>query len=153
MSVDPASQGLAAAQDLLRESLEVTTEDGVDFGYGLALYPRPGRFEAPVFGVLTTGGESTTLTYRMLLSLGQHPVYLSGRVPATIREGMALGAGRSVPEVLLDQPVLRVGLTLSIGATRDDPDRTQPLNSTVFAGDLWAPIVMLTDVRPEGWPP
>ena len=153
MNVDPVPQELAAAHDLLRDSLTLASDDGCNFGFGFALYPRPGRFDAPVFGVLTVGGESTTLTYRMLRALEPFPVYLSGRVPATIREGMALTPNRGVPAVLLDQPVLRVGLTLSIGPSRDDLDRTMPLESLVFAGDLRAPIVLLTDFRPEGWPP
>jgi hypothetical protein len=43
-------------------------------------------------------------------------------------------------------------LTCCIGATRDDLERTMPLESTVFAGDLKAPLILLTEVFPEGWP-
>jgi hypothetical protein len=153
MSLDPAPLGLEAAQDLLRDSLVLANDEVRAFGYGFALYPRPGRFDAPVFGLLTSGGESTTLTYRLLQALGPVPVYLSGRVPAIIREGMTLSPNRGVPAVLLDQPVLRIGFTLTIGPTRDDLDRTMPLESMVFAGDLRAPLVLLTEERPEGWPP
>jgi hypothetical protein len=53
---------------------------------------------------------------------------------------------------LLDQPVLRVGFTCCIGSSRDDVDRTQALETSVFAGDLTAPIILLLDARPDGWP-
>ncbi|MGH7703470.1 MAG: hypothetical protein ACREMO_10275, partial [Gemmatimonadales bacterium] len=62
MSVDPAPQHLLAVHDLLRETLATANDSGRPLGYGLALFPRTGRFDAPVFGVLTSGGESTTLT-------------------------------------------------------------------------------------------
>jgi hypothetical protein len=41
---------------------------------------------------------------------------------------------------------------LCIGSSRDDLERTQPLESSIFAGDLNAPIILLTEIRPEGWP-
>ncbi len=152
MNPEPIPQDLVAVHDLLRETLATARDAGAPFQYGLAIFPRSGRFGAPVFGVATSGGESTVLTYRMLQSLVQHPVYLSGRVPATIREGLSYGPPRVIPLALLDQPVLRVGFTLAIGATRDDLDRTQPLETSVFAGDLTAPLILLLDAKPEGWP-
>ena len=71
----------------------------------------------------------------------------------TVRDGMAFGAGAGCrPPALLDQPVLHVSLTCSIGMTPDDHERTMPLESTVFSGDLRAPIILLMEQRPEGWP-
>lgn len=153
MNVDPIPQNLIAVHDLLSEALAAANEPEARFGWGVAIFPRTGRFDAPVFGVVTCGGESTTLTYRLLQALMELPVFVSGRVPATIRDGMAFGPRRSAPPpALLDQPVLHVMLTCCIGLTREDMDRTMPLESTVFAGDLRAPIVLLTESRPVGWP-
>lgn len=153
MNVDPIPQNLVAVHDLLTETYAIANERGNRFSWGVAIFPRTGRFDAPVFGVVTCGGESTTLTYRLLQSLMDLPVYVSGRVPATIRDGMAFGPRRSSPPpALMDQPVLHIMLTCCIGATTDDLDRTMPLESTVFAGDLKAPIILATEGRPEGWP-
>lgn len=152
MSSEPIPQDLLAVHDLLRETLALQRDRGGPFQFGVAIFPRSGRFGAPVFGVATSGGESTVLTYRLLQSLISLPVYISGRVPATIREGLTYGPPRVIPTALLDQPVLRIGFTCCIGATRDDLDRTQPLESSIFAGDLSAPIILLADARPDGWP-
>lgn len=153
VNVDPIPQNLVAVHDLLTEMLGIANEHSSRFTWGVAIFPRTGRFDAPVFGVVTCGGESTTLTYRLLQSLMELPVYVSGRVAATIRDGMAFGPRRSVPPpALMDQPVLHIMLTCCIGATRDDLDRTMPLESTVFAGDLKAPLILLAEGRPEGWP-
>jgi hypothetical protein len=98
---------------------------------------------------VTRGGESTTLTYRMLQNLREQTVYVSGRVTAWLRDGMAFGPPRTPPPALLDQPVLHVSLTCSIGMTPDDHDRTMPLETTIFSGDLRAPIVLLMEQRPK----
>jgi len=152
MSADPMPQGLLAVHDLIREALGTASAGGHDFAYGIALFPRTGRYDARVFGVATSAGESTALTYRLLQALFGLPVYVSGRVPAQIREGLADSVPRNIPAVMLDQPVLRIGLTCTIGISCDDADRTMPLESLVFAGDLTAPIVLLMDLVPEGWP-
>jgi hypothetical protein len=152
MSMDPIPRNLIAVHDLLLEMLAATNDTGAGWNYGIALFPRAGRFEAPVFGVVTRGGESTTLTYRMLQSLGEHTVHISGRLSATVRDGMAFGPPRTPPQALLDQPVLHVAFTCWTGATAEESERTMPLDSTVFAGDLRAPIVLLMESRPEGWP-
>lgn len=152
MNPEPIPQDILAVHDLLRETLVIARDKGGPFHYAVAVFPRTGRFGAPVFGIATSGGESTVLTYRMLQSLVELPVYLSGRVPATIREGLSYGPPRVIPAALLDQPVLRIGFTCCIGASRDDLDRTQPLETSVFAGDLTAPIILVLDARPEGWP-
>lgn len=152
MNVDPIPKNLIAVHDLLTETLAIAQDNGHPFDYGFAFFPRTGRFEAPVFGVVTRGGESTTLTYRMLHVLLGQRVYISGRVPATVRDGMSFGPKRIPPPALLDQPVLHVSLTCSIGMTMDDDERTMPLESTVFAGDLSAPIIFLLEQRPAGWP-
>ena len=152
MNVDPIPKNLIAVHDLLTETLAIAQDNGHTFNYGFAFFPRTGRFEAPVFGVITRGGESTTLTYRMLQTLLGQMVHVSGRVPATVRDGVSFGGGQPPPPALLAQPVLHVSLTCSIGMTQDDHDRTMPLESTVFAGDMRAPIILLTDQRPAGWP-
>jgi hypothetical protein len=152
MNPEPVPQDLIAVHDLLRETLAIARDDGGPSGFGVAIFPRTGRFGAPVFGIATSGGESTVLTYRMLQSLVELPVYVSGRVPATIREGLSYGPPRVIPVALLDQPVLRIGFTCCIGSSRDDVDRTQPLETSVFAGDLTAPIILILDSRPDGWP-
>ena len=152
MNVDPIPKNLIAVHDLLTETLAIAQDNGHTFNYGFAFFPRTGRFEGPVFGVITRGGESTTLTYRMLQTLLGQTVHVSGRVPATVRDGVSFGGGQTPPPALLDQPVLHVSLTCSIGMTPDDHDRTMPLESTVFAGDMRAPIILLTDQRPAGWP-
>ena len=153
VNVDPIPQNLIAVHDLLTETLTLANEEATRFGWGVAVFPRTGRFDAPVFGVVTCGGESTTLTYRLLQTLMELPVFVSGRVPATIRDGMAFGPRRSSPPpALLDQPVLHIMLTCCIGLSREDLDRTMPLESTVFAGDLKAPLILLTESRPDGWP-
>ena len=152
MNMDPIPRNLIAVHDLLTEMLASTGDTRNSWGYGVALFPRSGRFEAPVFGVVTRGGESTTLTYRMLQSLSEHPVAISGRLCATVRDGMAFGAPRTPPRALLDQPVLHVAFTCWTGSSPEESERMMPLESTVFAGDLRAPIVLLMESRPEGWP-
>jgi hypothetical protein len=152
MKLDPIPKNLIAVHDLLTETIAIAQDSFGDFKYGVAIFPRTGRFDAPVFGVVTRGGESTTLTYRMLQDLRDHEVFLSGRVAAVVRDGMAFGPTRTPPQALLDQPVLHVSLTISIGATPEERERTMPLESTIFAGDLKAPIVLLMEQRPEGWP-
>ncbi|NOT09636.1 MAG: hypothetical protein HOP28_15700 [Gemmatimonadales bacterium] len=152
MNVDPIPKNLIAVHDLLTEAVAVAEDTGSSLSYGIALFPRAGRFEAPVFGVVTRGGESTTLTYRMLQNLRGHPVSVSGRVAAWVRDGTALGPSRTPPVALLDQPVLHLSLLCSIGTTTEDHDRTMPLESTIFAGDLKAPILLLMEERPSGWP-
>jgi hypothetical protein len=152
MYSDPIPRNLIAVHDLLTELIASTNDSGAAFGYGVALFPRTGRFDAPVFGVVSRGGESTTLTYRMLQDLLGHPVYLSGRLYAIVRDGMPFGSPRVAPPALLDQPVLQVAFTCHPGATAEDQERTMPLESTVFAGDLTAPIILLMERRPESWP-
>ena len=152
MNSGPIPKNLIAVHDLLTETIAIAQDNGQGFNYGFAFFPRTGRFEAPVFGVVTRGGESTTLTYRMLHALLGQVVHISGRVPAALRDGMSFGPGRTPPPALLDQPVLHVSLTCSIGMTPDDYERTMPLESTVFAGDLHSPIILLTEQRPTGWP-
>ena len=152
MNVDPIPKNLIAVHDLLTEALAIAQDSGGCFRYGIALFPRTGRFEAPVFGLVTRGGESTTLTYRLLQNLMDQPVHISGRVLAAVRDGMALTPSRTPPPALLDQPVLHLSIRCAIGTTLDDCDRTMPLESTVFAGDLHAPILLLMEQRPEGWP-
>lgn len=152
MNVDPIPKNLIAVHDLLTETLAIAQDSGEPFNYGFAFFPRTGRFDAPVFGVVTRGGESTTLTYRMLHVLLGQRVLISGRVPAMVRDGMTFGPKRTPPPALLDQPVLHVSLTCWIGVTPDDDERTMPLESTVFAGDMRAPIVLLMEERPAGWP-
>ncbi len=152
MNVDPIPKNLIPVHELLTETLATANDSGEGFGYGFALFPRAGRFDAPVFGVVTRCGESTTLTYRMLQALQGVPAYLSGRVVASLRDGMTFGQTRNPPPALLDQPVLHVMFMMLVGATRDDLDRTNPLESVIFAGDLKAPIVVLLEQRPAGWP-
>jgi hypothetical protein len=150
--VDPTSAKLLAVHDLLTETLAAANAAGGEFGFGIALFPRPGRFEALVFGLVTRGGESTTLTYRLLQSLMDQTVWISGRVGASIRDAKSFGPPRATPTGLLDQPVLHLMLTCWMGPHPEDTDRTMPLESTVFAGEMRAPIVLLTKYRPAGWP-
>ena len=150
--MDPTSAKLLAVHDLLTETLAAANAAGGEFGFGIALFPRPGRFEALVFGLVTRGGESTTLTYRLLQSLMDQTVWISGRVGASIRDAKSFGPPRATPTGLLDQPVLHLMLTCWMGPHPEDTDRTMPLESTVFAGEMRAPIVLLTKYRPAGWP-
>lgn len=150
--MEPTNTNLGAVHDLLAEILDRTNDAGGEFGYGLALFPRPGRFDALVFGVLTRSGESTTLTHRLLQSLAAHPVWVAGRVLATIRDAKSYGPPRALPTGLLDQPVLHLVFNCQMGATDDEADRTMPFECTVFAGELRAPIVLLMRQRPAGWP-
>ena len=150
--MDPTSAKLLAVHDLLTETLAAANAAGGEFGFGIALFPRPGRFEALVFGLVTRGGESTTLTYRLLQSLMDQTVWISGRVGASIRDAKSFGPPRATPTGLLDQPVLHLMLTCWMGPHPEDTDRTMPLESTVFAGEMRAPIVLLTKYRPTGWP-
>ena len=152
MNVDPIPKNLIAVHDLLTEALTIAQDSGVNVHYGIALFPRTGRFEAPVFGVVTRGGESTTLTYRMLRSLMEHPIAISGRVSATLSDGMSFSSTRTPPPALLDQPVLHLSIRCLIGITPDDQERTMPLESTIFAGDMKAPLLLLLEAKPEGWP-
>ena len=103
MTPEPIPQDLLAVHDLLRETLATARDNGGPFQYGVAVFPRTGRFGAPVFGIATSGGESTVLTYRMLQSLVELPVYISGRVPATIREGLSYGPPRVIPVALKER--------------------------------------------------
>lgn len=152
MNVDPIPKNLIAVHDLLTEALAISQDSGEGCGYGVAVFPRTGRFDAPVFGVVTRGGESTTLTYRLLRNLMDQTVLISGRVTATVRDGMSFSPTRTPPPALLDQPVLHLSIRCFIGMTPEDQERTMPLESTVFAGDLKAPLILLMDNRPEGWP-
>jgi hypothetical protein len=152
MNVDPIPKNLVAVHDLLTEALAISEDSGGGCRYGIALFPRTGRFDAPVFGVVTRGGESTTLTYRLLRSLLERPVFVSGRVSATLCDGLSFVPSRSTPQALLDQPVLHFSIRCTIGITPDHQDRIMPLDSTLFAGELKAPILLLMESRPEGWP-
>lgn len=152
MNVDPIPKNLIAVHDLLTEALTTAQDSGSSLQYGIALFPRTGRFEAPVFGVVTRGGESTTLTYRMLRTLMEHTVVISGRVMATLSDGMSFSTSRTPPPALLDQPVLHLSIRCVIGMTPDDQERTMPLESTIFAGDMKAPLLFLLESKPEGWP-
>ncbi|HEY9384221.1 MAG TPA: hypothetical protein VIP80_11985 [Gemmatimonadales bacterium] len=152
MNVDPIPKNLIAVHDLLTEALAISEDSGGACRYGIALFPRAGRFEAPVFGVVTRGGESTTLTYRLLRSLMERTVLVSGRVTATLSDGMSYSSTRTAPPALLDQPVLHLSIRCVIGTTPENHDRTAPLDSSLFAGDLKAPLVLLMESRPEGWP-
>ncbi len=153
MSVNRGPGNLIGVQDLLAEALAAAEDSGAANKYGIAIYPRTGRFDSPVFGVLTRGGESTTLTYRLLRSLMNQHVLISGRVPATLSDGTAVSVSRVPPAALLDQPALHVSIRSYIGVGDGDVERTMPLDSTVFAGELEAPIVFTMEQRPEGWPP
>jgi hypothetical protein len=152
MSPDARPPALDSAYELLRDTLTTAIGRGVDVSYGLALFPRTGRFDAPVFGVATLAGESLTLTYRLLRTLADRPAWLSGRVAAVVREGAAAAVPRLVPPAMFDQPVLRLAITLRVGLDREDAERTMPLESLIFAADLVAPIILLFDEAPPGWP-
>jgi hypothetical protein len=65
---------------------------------------------------------------------------------------MSFSPARTPPPALLDQPVLHLSLRCSIGVSPDGEERTTALESTLFAGDLTAPLVLLMESRPEGWP-
>lgn len=151
--MDPIHTDLGAVHDLLAEVLERANDGGDDFGYGVALFPRTGRYEALVFGVVTRGGESTTLTHRLFQSLAAHPVWVAGRVQASLRDGKSYLPPRALPAGLLDQPVLHLAFVCQMGATAETVDRTMPFECTVFAGELRAPVVLLLRRRPAGWPP
>ena len=150
--MEPINTNLGAVHDVLAEVLDRTSDAGEEFGYGLALFARPGRFDALVFGILTRGGESTTLTHRLLQSLAAQPVWVAGRVRASIRDAKSYGPPRALPTGLLDQPVLHLVFTYQMGEVHGVSDRTMPFESTVFAGELRAPIVLLLQHRPAGWP-
>jgi len=152
VSGDPIQADLVAAQDLLAEAIAASSDARGRLEYGLALFPRRGRFDAPVFGVLTRGGESTTLTYRMLQALAEQPVWLGGRIAAVVREGNSLGGPRAAPTGLLDQPVLHLLLTSWAGPDPADTERTAALETLIYAGDLKAPLLLLLASRPAGWP-
>lgn len=152
MQTGPIPQNLVAVHDLLTEVIDSANTAGGNFGYGVALFQRAGRFATPVFGVVTRGGESTTLTYRLLQTLAAETVYVSGRIAAGVRHGTGSTSVRTPPPALLDQPVLLLSLTLTIGSAPDGLERTMPLESTVFAGELTAPIILLLGRRPAGWP-
>jgi hypothetical protein len=152
MIVDPLSSNLAAFQDMVTEALAVAADNDTPCNYGIALFPRTGRFDAPVFGILTRGGESTTLTYRMLRTLMDHQVLVSGRVLATLHDAMAFSPSRVPPPALLDQPALHISLKLFIPVGAGDLDQTMALESTVFANELDAPIILVMEERPQGWP-
>ncbi|MEK6688497.1 MAG: hypothetical protein AABZ01_08585 [Gemmatimonadota bacterium] len=150
--MDSIPTNIAPVLDLLAETLVTVESPGVHLDYGVALFPRNGRFDAPVFGVVTCGGESTTLTYRMLQGLTEQPVWISGRMIAMIREAQSFGARGSTPTGLLDQPVLHIALTCWAGPTRADMERTAGIESTIYAGDMKAPLILLTPHRLAGWP-
>ena len=152
MTPDARPPALDSAYELLRDTLAMAIGRGADLNYGVALFPRTGRFEAPVFGVATLGGESLTLTYRLLRSLADRPAWLSGQVAAVVREGSATALPRMVPPAMFDQPVLRLALSLRVGLDREASERTMPLESLIFAADLQAPIILLFDEAPPGWP-
>ena len=105
MSPDARPPALDSAYELLRDTLTTAIGRGADLSYGVALFPRTGRFDAPVFGVATLNGESLTLTYRLLRSVADRPAWLSGRVSAVVREGPAASLPRLVPPAMFDQPV------------------------------------------------
>jgi hypothetical protein len=150
--VDPRRGRVVAVHDLLTETLATANDAGGEFDYGVALFPRQGRFESLVFGVVTRGGESTTLTYKMLAALAEQPVWVSGRVTAVVRDAKTFGPPRATPTGLQDQPVLHLMIATWLGPDPDDIERTTPFESTLFAADLRAPILLLLKQRPAGWP-
>ncbi len=153
MNVDPMPGNLTEVQDLVTEALAVAADNDTPCNYGIAIFPRAGRFDAPVFGVLTRGGESTTLTYRMLRTLMDHQVLVSGRVLTTLHDAMAFSPSRIPPPSLLDQPALHITFKSFIPVSTGDHGQTMPLECTVFASELELPIVLAMEERPQGWPP
>lgn len=152
MTPDARPPALDSAYELLRDTLTTALGRGADLSYGIAIFPRTGRFDAPVFGVATLGGESLTLTYRLLRTLADRPVWLSGQVGAVVREGPSASVPRMVPPAMFDQPVLRLALSIRVGLDRETAERTMPLESLIFAADLQAPLILLFDEAPPGWP-
>jgi len=69
-----------------------------------------------------------------------------------VREGPAASLPRMVPPAMFDQPVLRLALSLRVGLDQESTERTMPLESLIFAADLQAPIILLFDEAPPGWP-
>ncbi len=152
MSVDPVPRDIPAVHDLLQSTLTTAAQAGAGYPYGFALFPRLGRFGDWQFGLATSGGESTTLTYRMLQSLHAVHLYVSGRVAAVVKEGLPGAVARPIPVALYDQPVLRLTVQCWMGATGDERAHVTTLISTFLARELSAPLILLAERRPSGWP-
>jgi hypothetical protein len=128
MSTEPIPQDLVAVHDLLRETLAASRDSGSGLGYGIAIFPRTGRFGAPVFGIATSGGESTVLTYRMLQSLVEVPVYVSGRIPATCGRTDYVTARDSRGSFSITRCCEGRPHVSASAPVADDLERTQPLD-------------------------
>jgi hypothetical protein len=148
----PPSQHAPAVHELLLEVLASAQDRDLDASYGVALFQRPGPYGMPVFGVVTSSGESTVLTHRMLRALQEQRVFVSGRVGAWIQEGLPGAVARAVPSLLLDEPALRLTVRCVIGSSPDDVGRTASLSASFVASELHAPLIVLCPRRPDGWP-
>jgi hypothetical protein len=148
----PPSQQIPAIHELLLEVLASAQDRDLDASYGVALFQRPGPHGMPVFGIVTSSGESTVLTHRMLRALREQRVFISGRVGACIQEGLPGSSPRAVPALLLDEPAVRITVTCVIGSSPDDVDRTASLSTSFVASELHAPLIVACLDRPDGWP-
>lgn len=101
----------------------------------------------------TSGGTTLPLTLRLLRALSETTVWLGGRTPAVIDETPSTRDSSPMDVVLLDLPVpaIEVGVVSPTGWQTTGGSLT--LRTQLDALDLMsAPVVLLTNARPAGWP-
>ena len=84
MSTEPIPQDLVAVHDLLRKRLPPLEIAAAAWATGSPFSPGRTIWRAG-FRHRDERRESTVLTYRMRQPLVEVPVYVSGRIPATVR--------------------------------------------------------------------
>ena len=139
-------------QQKLRNALRGSQQHGQALGYGFILLARK-RGRRMALGIITPGGESLTLTPRLLAGLARRPLWLYGTAPVAIEAGDAVAGlpprGMSNGDLPLASVLMHVE-----GLDRYAPgaQRVVEVEARVIADALVQPLVVLTTSRPEEWP-
>jgi hypothetical protein len=138
-------------QQKLRNALRGSQHQGQPLGYGFILLARK-RGRRMALGIITPGGESLTLTPRLLAGLSRRPLWLYGTAAVAIEAGDAVAGlpARSMNDG--DLPLASVLMHVE-GLDRYAPgaQRVVEVEARVIADALVQPLVVLTTTRPAAW--
>jgi hypothetical protein len=139
-------------QQKLRNALRGSQQQGQALGYGFILLARK-RGRRMALGVITPGGESLTLTPRLLAGLARRPLWLYGTAAVAIEAGDAVAGLPAKNMNDGDVPLASVLMHVE-GLDRYAPgaQRVVEVEARVIADALVQPLVVLTTSRPAAWP-
>jgi hypothetical protein len=139
-------------QQKLRNAMRGTEQQGQALAYGFVLHARK-RGRRMALGIITPGGESLSLTPRLLAGLARRPLWLYGTAAVALEAGDALAGvpARNMNDG--DAPLASVLMHVE-GLDRYAPgaQRIVEVEARVIADSLVQPLVVLTTSRPPSWP-